>query len=71
MVKLHLDDDLNLNLKTQPFDDIMHAVEHGLEDMASTLIPYGLHTFGVALSGDALDQDKGRINRQFRSWNKG
>ncbi|OPY21449.1 MAG: cobaltochelatase subunit CobN [Methanobacterium sp. PtaU1.Bin097] len=56
VVKLHLDDDLNLNLKTQPFDDIMHAVEHGLEDMASTLIPYGLHTFGVALSGDALDQ---------------
>lgn len=77
VAKLHLDEDLNLDLKTQSFDDILHAVEHGLEDMASTLIPYGLHTFGVALNGKALDQmvesivsfdPEKRDNKEYREY---
>ncbi|MBP2047049.1 cobaltochelatase subunit CobN [Methanobacterium aggregans] len=56
VTKLHLDQDIGLNMKTAAFSDIKNQVEHHLEDLAATLMPYGLHTFGVALNGTILDQ---------------
>jgi len=54
--KLHLDEDLNLNLQTTEFETIKNMVEHNLEELSATLMPYGLHTFGLALEGEVLDQ---------------
>ncbi len=54
--KLHLDSELKLNLTNASFEDDLDKVEHYLEDLASTLMPYGLHTFGVALNGTVLEQ---------------
>ena len=56
VTKMHIDQDLGLNMKTAAFSDIKNQVEHHLEDLAAALIPYGLHTFGVALNGTVLDQ---------------
>ncbi|MCK9152049.1 cobaltochelatase subunit CobN [Methanobacterium alcaliphilum] len=57
MIKdLHLDEDLNLNLNTTPFNEVLDKVEHYLEELAVTLMPYGLHTFGSVLEGDLLEQ---------------
>lgn len=54
--KLSINKDLNLDLKNTPFESIKNRVQHYLEDLAATLMPYGLHTFGVGLSGEKLDQ---------------
>ncbi|MBM4241344.1 MAG: cobaltochelatase subunit CobN [Euryarchaeota archaeon] len=54
--KLHIHEDLNLDLENTPFDEIAHKVEHYLEDLRESMIPYGLHIFGSSLSGDLLDQ---------------
>ncbi|GAB4316729.1 MAG: cobaltochelatase subunit CobN [Methanobacteriaceae archaeon] len=54
--KLHLHEDLNIDLQNTPFETIKNMVEHNLEELAATLMPYGLHTFGVALDGQLLDQ---------------
>lgn len=73
--ELHLDTDLSLDLETTPFQSIKNSVEHHLEELAATLMPYGLHTFGVALSGEVLDQmvesivsfdPENRDNTEFR-----
>jgi cobaltochelatase CobN len=56
VTKLHLDQDIDLNMNTADFESIKNEVEHHLEDLAATLMPYGLHTFGVALNGTILDQ---------------
>jgi cobaltochelatase CobN len=53
--ELSLDEDLELDLENTSFESIKNSVEHYLEELASTLMPYGLHTFGVALSGESLD----------------
>ncbi|WP_242451227.1 MULTISPECIES: cobaltochelatase subunit CobN [unclassified Methanothermobacter] len=53
--KLDIDKELSLNFTAQPFDGIVDTVEHKLEELASTLIPYGLHTFGFPLSNETLD----------------
>ncbi|WP_394295005.1 cobaltochelatase subunit CobN [Methanobacterium formicicum] len=56
IAKLNLNEDINLNLETTPFATIKNEIQHHLEDIAATLMPYGLHTFGLALSGEILDQ---------------
>ncbi|HOI40003.1 MAG TPA: cobaltochelatase subunit CobN [Methanobacterium sp.] len=56
VAELNIDQDLELDLENTSFDSILHVVEHHLEDLAATLMPYGLHTFGAALSGEILDQ---------------
>lgn len=56
ITKLNLDQDLGLNMQTTDFNDIKNQIEHHLEDLAATLMPYGLHTFGVALNSTLLDQ---------------
>ena len=53
---LNLDHDLKLDLNSTSFDDIKNKVDHHLDDIGSSLIPYGLHTFGVALNGNELEQ---------------
>ena len=54
--KLNIHIDLNLDLENTPFEDVAHEVQHYLEDLAEQTIPYGLHTFGIPLSGELLDQ---------------
>lgn len=57
MIKnLHLDEDLQLNLESTPFYEVVDKVEHYLEELSKTMMPYGLHTFGKALEGDLLEQ---------------
>jgi cobaltochelatase CobN len=56
IAKLNLNEDINLNLETTPFVTIKNEIQHYLEDITATLMPYGLHTFGVGLSGEILDQ---------------
>jgi cobaltochelatase CobN len=53
---LNLNEDLNIDLNSTSFEDIKNKVEHHLEEIESSLIPYGLHTFGVALNGTELEQ---------------
>jgi len=76
VTKLHLDQDIDLNMNTADFESIKNEVEHHLEDLAATLMPYGLHTFGVALNGTILDQmveaivsfdPANRNNEEFRA----
>ncbi|MEG3225478.1 MAG: cobalamin biosynthesis protein CobN, partial [Methanobacteriales archaeon Met13] len=57
MIKnLHLDEDLQLNLEATPFNEVVDQVEHYLEKLSMTMMPYGLHTFGKPLEGDLLEQ---------------
>ncbi|AUB58379.1 cobalamin biosynthesis protein CobN [Methanobacterium sp. MZ-A1] len=57
MIKdMHLDEDLQLDLESTPFNEVVDKVEHYLEELAKTMMPYGLHTFGQALEGDLLEQ---------------
>jgi len=57
MIKnMHLDEDLQLKLESTPFTEIVDKVEHYLEELAKTMMPYGLHTFGKALEEDLLEQ---------------
>ena len=56
VTKLHLDQDLGINMDTEAFNNIKNDVEHKLQDISTTLMPYGLHTFGVTLNGTILDQ---------------
>lgn len=53
---LNLDEDLGINLNSTSFENIKNSVEHHLEEIESSLIPYGLHTFGLALNGTELEQ---------------
>ena len=55
ITKLDLDKELSLNYTSQSFDEIVDTVEHRLDELASTLIPYGLHVFGEPLSNDTLN----------------
>ncbi|MGC9517905.1 MAG: cobaltochelatase subunit CobN [Methanomicrobiales archaeon] len=55
IIQLNLDQQLYLDLVNTPFDDVLDVTEHSLEDIAETLMPYGLHTFGVPLDGELLD----------------
>lgn len=73
--KLYIHEDLNLDLENTPFDEIAHEVEHYLEDLADSMMPYGLHIFGVGLSDELLNQmiesivsfdPKNRDNTTFR-----
>lgn len=52
---LDLQTSLELDLNGD-FDAILNRVENHLMDITSALIPYGLHSFGDALSGDELEQ---------------
>ncbi|MFU2192007.1 cobaltochelatase subunit CobN [Methanobacterium sp. MZD130B] len=56
IAKLNLNEDINLNLETTSFTTIKNEIQHHLEEIAATLMPYGLHTFGATLSGEILDQ---------------
>jgi len=56
ITKLHFNEEMGFNLETDPFDDIKNAVEHKLEEIAETLMPYGLHTFGVVMNDTMIDQ---------------
>lgn len=56
ITKLHFDEELGLNLDTDPFDDVKNKVEHKLDEIAATLMPYGLHTFGVTMNDTLIDQ---------------
>lgn len=57
MIKnLHLDEDLQMNLESNSFNEVVDKVEHYLEELSKTMMPYGLHTFGKALEGDLLEQ---------------
>lgn len=57
MIKdLHLNEDLNMDMDKTPFYEVVDKVEHYLEELAKTMMPYGLHTFGKALEGDLLEQ---------------
>ncbi len=50
--KLGIHNDLGINT----FDhDTIEEVEHYILELQETMIPYGLHTFGVSPDGDALD----------------
>ena len=76
MIKnLHLDEDLLLDMENTPFYEIVDKVEHYLEKLAQTMMPYGLHTFGEVLEGDLLEQmiesivsfdPANRDNQEFR-----
>ncbi|MCQ8905020.1 MAG: cobaltochelatase subunit CobN, partial [Methanothermobacter sp.] len=75
ITKLDLDKELSLNYTSQSFDEIVDTVEHKLDELASTLIPYGLHVFGEPLSNDTLNtmvesivsfDPKNRNNTAFR-----
>lgn len=52
---LDLQTSLELDLNGD-FDSVLNRVESHLMDITSALIPYGLHSFGDALSGDELEQ---------------
>ncbi|WP_459201742.1 cobaltochelatase subunit CobN [Methanococcus sp. CF] len=52
--ELNLDSDLELDLETADFEEVADSVEHYLEEISSTLMPYGLHTFGISPNGTAL-----------------
>ncbi|MBI4813921.1 MAG: cobaltochelatase subunit CobN [Methanobacterium sp.] len=74
--ELNIGQDLELDLENTSFESIKNTVEHYLEDLATTLMPYGLHTFGVALSGETLDlmvesivsfDPENRDNAEFRA----
>ncbi len=54
--KLKIEIDLNLDLENIPFEDAVQVVQHYLEDLSEQTMPYGLHTFGIPLSGELLDQ---------------
>ncbi|BDZ68140.1 cobaltochelatase subunit CobN [Methanobacterium ferruginis] len=76
MIKnLNLDEDLELDMENTPFYEIVDKVEHYLEELSQTMMPYGLHTFGEALEGDLLEQmiesivsfdPANRDNQEFR-----
>jgi len=53
-VKLDLHRELNLDLNTS-FEEALDIIEHRLDELSATLIPYGLHVFGEPLSGELLD----------------
>jgi len=56
ILKLDIHRDLNLDMENTPFNEIVHEVEHYLEDLTESMIPYGLHIFGVGISSELLDQ---------------
>lgn len=51
-----LDQVLEINLNEADFSQVIPTVEKYLEDLTMELMPYGLHTFGVAPEGELLDQ---------------
>ncbi|WP_129599044.1 cobaltochelatase subunit CobN [Anaerophilus nitritogenes] len=51
----HIDQEINLNLETNFYESAEDLHEY-LEDLATELMPYGLHTLGVAPKGDLFDQ---------------
>jgi len=55
ILELNLDSDLELDLENDDFEEVTDSVEHYLEELSSTLMPYGLHTFGISPSGTALN----------------
>jgi len=56
IINQHLNEDLQLNLESTPFNEVVDKVEHYLEELAKTMMPYGLHIFGQAMEGDLLEQ---------------
>ncbi|MBW1659818.1 MAG: cobaltochelatase subunit CobN, partial [Deltaproteobacteria bacterium] len=62
MVKtLGIDADLEL---TRLDGDALEKIEHYLIEMKETMIPYGLHTFGVSPEGEALKSTAAEIVKQ-------
>lgn len=59
--ELNLDSDLELDLETDDFEEVTDSVEHYLEELSSTLMPYGLHTFGISPNGTALNDTANAI----------
>ncbi|BAZ99366.1 cobaltochelatase subunit CobN [Methanothermobacter sp. EMTCatA1] len=53
-VKLDLQRELNIDLNAS-FEEALDRIEHRLDELSATLIPYGLHVFGEPLSGELLD----------------
>lgn len=51
----NLDQILGINFDNENFADITAILEGYLEELTSELMPYGLHTFGLAPEGDLLD----------------
>lgn len=51
----NLDQILGINFDNENFADITAILESYLEELTSELMPYGLHTFGLAPEGDLLD----------------
>lgn len=54
--KLNLDEELQINLKSANFNEVVDQVEHYLEELSKTMMPYGLHIFGKPLEGNLLEQ---------------
>ncbi|MCQ8904018.1 MAG: cobaltochelatase subunit CobN [Methanothrix sp.] len=75
---LHLDEDLGVNLtglsEPEAFDGFLPELERYLEEVKSSFMPYGLHTFGQPYENDSLvsmiesmlgDRYKEEISREF------
>ncbi|MBP2029819.1 cobaltochelatase CobN, partial [Methanohalophilus levihalophilus] len=55
--KLNLDEQLDMNLienETTFEDEFLEELEHLLDDLKTTSMPYGLHILGTAMQGDEL-----------------
>ncbi len=50
-----LDRDLSLDLETADFAQVASLLHEYLEELATELMPYGLHTFGLPPQGEMLD----------------
>lgn len=50
-----LDQDLGIDLKTAEFSQVASLLHEYLEELATELMPYGLHTFGQPPEGEMLD----------------
>ncbi|TCO76927.1 cobaltochelatase subunit CobN [Marinisporobacter balticus] len=56
MVKAnHIDQEINLSLETNFYESAEELHEY-LEELATELMPYGLHTLGISPKGDLFDQ---------------
>ncbi|WP_053954842.1 cobaltochelatase subunit CobN [Inediibacterium massiliense] len=51
----HIDQEININLETN-FYEAAEDLHEYLEDLATELMPYGLHTLGESPKGDLFDQ---------------
>jgi cobaltochelatase CobN len=53
--KFNFASDLGQNILDAPDEQLIHTLGHYLEELKTTFLPYGLHTFGKAWSDDGID----------------